>query len=106
LEKLDLSADVANNGQEAVELASLKQYHIIFMDLEMPLMDGRTAAMMIRNSALSAGCWIIALTAQVLDDGQKKIYEHNFGFSDFLTKPLRSSDLMRTLESTIPHLAL
>src|SRR5690606_9224827 len=49
LEKLGLAPDVAHNGVEAMEALSLRPYDLIFMDIEMPVMDGIKAARLIRQ---------------------------------------------------------
>ena len=85
--------DVSNNGKEAVKKASSVSYDIILMDLQMPVMDGYTAARCIREFDL--GTPIIALTASASPDMQQKALDH--GMNDSLSKPFNPNDLFETV---------
>ena len=79
-----LNADLAENGKEALELAKNNDYEIIFMDLQMPIMDGFEATQLIRE--FDQDVPIIAMSANVFADAKQKAREA--GVTDFLDKPI------------------
>lgn len=79
-----LSADLAENGKEAVELAQSNDYDMIFMDLQMPIMDGFEATRLIRE--FDKDVPIIAMSANVFADAKQRAREA--GVTDFLDKPI------------------
>lgn len=98
LEELKMSSVVVNNGQEAVELFGQDDnFDCIFMDIQMPIMDGYTATHIIRNSnkACADTIPIIAMTANAMrGDDDKSL---NAGMNAHLTKPVEFSDLAHAL---------
>jgi PAS domain S-box-containing protein len=107
LKKLGYKADVAGNGREAVErlsekLNSANAYDLIFMDVQMPIMDGRTATKIIReNSASKTKPWIVALTADALPQDMQACSES--GMNDYISKPVNIQEIMRSI-SNYQHL--
>lgn len=101
LEGLDLHVDTANNGLEAVKCCEKETYDIIFMDLEMPVMDGHEAVVTIRQK-LKFYNPIIALTAHDKDSITKTLRKE--GFSGFLKKPVSEPELFRLVYSISPAL--
>ncbi len=95
LEKVNLSADIACNGVEALERFEAQAYPLVFMDLQMPEMDGITATKHIRQMNLSPQPIIIALTANTSEEHRKASYEA--GMNDFMTKPIKLDKLRATL---------
>ena len=97
LEKLGLQITLAANGQEAIELAEKDHFDLILMDIQMPIMDGHTATMKIRQSPDNLRhIPIIALTANaMLSDRQKCL---DAGMNDFLSKPFTLAQLQAMLE--------
>jgi signal transduction histidine kinase/CheY-like chemotaxis protein len=98
LEKLGCRVDVVANGLEAVEAVRLAPYHMVFMDVQMPEMDGLAATAAIRALHLPdrRDVWIIALTANAFaEDAQRCLAA---GMNDFLAKPIRPDDLRACLE--------
>ncbi len=91
LERLGCRIDIASNGFEAIEQATTHTYDIIFMDIQMPEMDGVTAMKIIREK-LKANCPpIVAMTAYSMkDDALKFISE---GMDDYVSKPVKGTDL-------------
>lgn len=79
-----LHADLAENGKEAVELAQSNDYDMIFMDLQMPIMDGFEATSLIRE--FNKEVPIIAMSANVFADAKQRAREA--GVTDFLDKPV------------------
>lgn len=90
LQSMGLKVDIANNGQEAVEMAAKKYYNIILMDISMPVMDGLEASQhIIQNS--SSRPIIIAATANMAEVDKRKCFEA--GMNDFLSKPINQEEL-------------
>lgn len=90
----------ATNGKEAVEAAAASRFDLVYLDLQMPVMDGMQAMREMRNSG-NAGLPVVALTAQ----GFPRQREHALeaGFTDFVSKPLRARDFAANLSA---HLGL
>lgn len=101
LSSFNLHVDTADNGLEAVECCEKAAYDLIFMDLEMPEMNGHEATVKIRKT-LKFYNPIIALTAHEKDAVSKTLREA--GFSGFLKKPIEQPDLFRLLYSLSPDL--
>ncbi|TGM28951.1 PAS domain-containing hybrid sensor histidine kinase/response regulator [Leptospira levettii] len=76
----------AENGVDAVRMVSAKKPEMIFMDVQMPEMDGLEAATIIRNDKSNQQIPIIALTAGALYEERKKCFD--VGMDHFLTKPI------------------
>ena len=90
-----LLVDLANNGQEAVEMAGSAAYDLILMDMQMPKMDGLTATREIRHLLNGKPLPIIAMTANAFDTDQENCIAA--GMDDFLSKPCRPDDLYACL---------
>jgi CheY-like chemotaxis protein len=87
----------ANNGAEALEKVKTQRFAAVLMDCQMPVLDGYSAAAQIRSwEAGQSHVPIIALTAHAMRGEKEKVLAA--GMDDYLTKPLRSSVLERTLE--------
>jgi PAS domain S-box-containing protein len=93
-----LSVDCAKDGKEALRLIANKGYHMVLMDLQMPVMDGYEATKQIRQmqSAYFKKIPIIALTASAMSDTRNKVLE--IGMNDFILKPFEPDDLRQKLE--------
>ncbi|MCP5105694.1 MAG: response regulator, partial [bacterium] len=81
--------DIAENGKEAVEkyTSAPDQYDLIFMDIQMPEMDGREAAKKIRQTESVSHIPIIAMTAESMKGDREKCLEA--GMDDYISKPIR-----------------
>ncbi|TCC95805.1 response regulator [Pedobacter hiemivivus] len=95
LRKMGYSPDLAKNGQEAIEAVKQKEYEIILMDIQMPVMDGLEATQIIRKT-LKKQPIIIALTANVMTDDEETCI--NAGMNDYIRKPFKLEELMNRLE--------
>jgi len=96
LEKLGCDADLAVNGKEAVHLLSGKDYDVILMDIQMPEIDGLEATQLIRSDPEMQQPYIIAMTANVMEDDRLQCIEA--GMDDFIPKPVRIDDVSRAME--------
>jgi CheY-like chemotaxis protein len=105
LQKVGYTADVVNNGREAVEAVREKTYDVILMDLEMPEMDGLTATQVISDEWEQLSLqrhqtrtrpWIIALTAYATQEDRDRC--RRAGMNGYLTKPIRIAELERALQ--------
>jgi signal transduction histidine kinase/DNA-binding response OmpR family regulator len=89
LTKLGYSVDVAVNGLDALEALKKKLYNLVFMDCQMPKMDGYEATKNIRNSTdliNSKNIPIIAMTAYAMKQDREKCL--NSGMNDYISKPV------------------
>jgi PAS domain S-box-containing protein len=111
LEKLGCRADVAANGKEAVEMLSLLPYDLVFMDCQMPEMDGLEATEAIRRQEAkppgeSGGAQpggrtpICAMTANTMQGDREKCLEA--GMDDYIGKPVKPQDLEAVLNRWVP----
>ena len=98
LAKLGCQVDVAGDGAEGVRMALSTAYDLIYMDGQMPGMDGIEATQAIRRH--QAHPPIIALTANALAGDRERYLVA--GMDDYISKPLRASELARTLELWAP----
>ncbi|REL30543.1 two-component sensor histidine kinase BarA [Thalassotalea euphylliae] len=85
----------ACNGQEAVNLCQSEKFALIFMDIQMPVMDGITALKTIKAQTFNDETPIIAVTAHALSGEKEKLMVE--GFSSYMTKPIDESMLKHTI---------
>ncbi|MGC4104101.1 response regulator [Ferruginibacter sp.] len=94
LSKLGFEAELAENGRIAVDMAEKNNYDVIFMDMQMPEMDGLEATRMIRKT-LAVQPTIIAMTANAMKEDRDQCLES--GMDDFLSKPVKLEELVNML---------
>ncbi|SKB30286.1 hybrid sensor histidine kinase/response regulator [Daejeonella lutea] len=85
INNLGYSCDVVSNGQEVLASLERQRYDLIFMDIQMPEMDGIEATRRIRNEFKGAQPLIIAMTAAAYDDDRQSAMDA--GMDDYMTKP-------------------
>lgn len=95
LAKLGFTAVMAEDGAEAVECCRRGVFDVIFMDLQMPVMDGATATLEIRQLQMPNRPWVVALTANTRPEDRQRCQE--VGMDEFLCKPLRQKELQAAL---------
>ncbi|HOO46538.1 MAG TPA: response regulator, partial [Deltaproteobacteria bacterium] len=106
LQKAGYHVDLAENGAQALVLCKRKQYDLILMDIQMPLMDGYEATRKIRelegrlkDEVGSSGLNripIIAMTAHAIHGFREKCLE--MGMDDYIAKPLRRQELIEVVD--------
>lgn len=99
--------DTCSNGQEALNLATVNHYDVIFMDIQMPLLDGIQATQAIRKGrGPNRLTPIIAVTAHAIAGERERLMRH--GIDDYLAKPLDDNMLaeliQRFAKATVPAL--
>jgi signal transduction histidine kinase/CheY-like chemotaxis protein len=96
LEKLGIRSDVAANGREAVEMTELLPYDLVFMDCQMPEMNGYEAAAEIRRRQTpDRRVTIVAMTAHAMIESRTQCMES--GMDDFVSKPVIVEELINVL---------
>jgi len=90
------SVFIANNGREALDRLSIESFDLVFMDLQMPELDGLAATRKLRESvAYSSPPYVLALTANVSIQDLGSCLKA--GMHDYLTKPIRRKELKRAM---------
>jgi len=109
LEQFGLTADIAANGIEAIELLKLSKneqlYNLVIMDCQMPEMDGYEASQEIRKGAggsVYLSVPILAMTANAMEGDRQKCIDA--GMSDYLSKPIEPETLRNKLQKWL-HLS-
>ena len=101
MEEIGLDVDVAEDGTDAVNIMSSERgsnYDLIFMDIQMPKMDGYTATREIRtlNNSKCANIPIIAMTANAFEEDRKKAIKA--GMNGHIAKPISSDVILENLD--------
>ena len=99
LQKHGINSDIANNGEIAVTKMTAGHYDIIFMDCQMPVLDGYQATHIIRNQEESSRenkTPIIAMTGNALSGDHEKCLDA--GMDGYLSKPINKQQLAALLE--------
>ncbi len=99
LEKLGYSADIAENGEEALSALEAYPYDLVFMDCQMPVMDGYEATRQIRNPASKVRNHkipIVAMTANAMKGDSEACIDA--GMDDYISKPVDPKALITILD--------
>jgi signal transduction histidine kinase/CheY-like chemotaxis protein/HPt (histidine-containing phosphotransfer) domain-containing protein len=100
MHELDLRTAVAHDGYEAVEMAAAHDYAAIFMDCQMPGLDGLEATRRIRAAETAHRVPIIAMTARSIAGDRARYIAA--GMDDYLSKPIRPGDVVEVVERWLP----
>lgn len=98
LKKLGYPCDTVTNGQQVIEAVITHDYDIIFMDIQMPGMDGLEATQVICEIKKPPP-WIIGLTANATIESQADCIEA--GMMDYLAKPVKRADLLGAIQTAM-----
>ena len=101
LRNLGCTVDLAGNGREAIEMLGRSEYDVVFMDCEMPVMDGfeATAKIRLRADARSR-IPIIAVTAQAMQGDRERCLRA--GMDDYISKPVQTAAFAAALQRWTP----
>lgn len=103
LKKMGMHITVASNGQEGYDMWKDGAFDLIFMDIQMPVMDGYTATTLIRQHVNGTHIPIIAMTANALSGDKEKSIE--YGMTDHITKPINVKEFQQLVMSWSKELA-
>jgi len=95
LKKFSISPDVAYSGKECLEMMKIKDYDLIFMDVQMPDMDGYKLTATIRSKNLERKPIIVGVSAHAYKEDIEEAIKS--GMDDYITKPIRMDDIVRVL---------
>ncbi len=105
LERLGYSAEVADDGREALDAMRATRYDLVFMDIQMPELDGLEVTRRIRATPGGDAPAIIAMTANAMEGDREACLAA--GMNDYIAKPVRLEDLatvLQRLSATSPQL--
>ncbi len=94
--QLDVQLIVAENGQQAIELATAKKPDLILMDMQMPVLDGWKAIPKLKADERTRHIPIIAFTAQASPADKARALE--LGCSAHVSKPMEAEELVSTIK--------
>lgn len=97
---MGFTCDIAENGQQALDAVKDNPYLMVFMDCQMPVMDGYEATRQIRRWLDGRPLPIIAVTANAMEGDREKCL--SAGMDDYLAKPLRRDSLESTITRWLP----
>jgi signal transduction histidine kinase/DNA-binding response OmpR family regulator len=102
LEKMGHTVTIAPNGKDALSRLRAGSFDVVFMDVQMPEMDGLTATRKIRESEQSTGVHIpiVAMTAHAMKGDKERCLES--GMTAYISKPVSSRDVEETLRLLFP----
>jgi CheY-like chemotaxis protein len=96
LHRFGYKADIAGNGAEAIEALDIQRYDVVFMDVQMPVMDGLEATRRIRARFKSSQPYIVAMTANAMKEDREMCLDA--GMDDYLSKPIKAEEIKSAIE--------
>jgi CheY-like chemotaxis protein len=104
LQRFGYQSDLASNGMESVESVKCQKYDVVFMDVQMPDIDGLEATRRIRLLALDfPQPYIVAMTANAMKEDRELCLAA--GMDDYVSKPVRPEEIKAAIERSIDRLA-
>jgi PAS domain S-box-containing protein len=97
LKKSGCEVELAVNGQDAINKSQKRQYDVIFMDIQMPDMDGVTATKKIRELGIEELAPIVAMTAYSMKEDKERFIKS--GLDDYISKPIKATELLNKIRS-------
>jgi len=101
LEQALFNVDIANHGEEAIQMVDKNQYDCVLMDVQMPVMDGFTATRELRKDERYKALPILAMTANATHEDRQRCEEA--GMDDHIAKPIIPKVLFETLLKWVEH---
>lgn len=101
LQNRGIKVSKASNGEEALERIIREKFDIVFMDCQMPIMDGYEATRRIRKALALTGLPVIAISAKALKDERENCI--NAGMDDYISKPVKVQALEAVLSKFLPE---
>lgn len=102
LKQIGYKADYVENGQEALDLLAEESYDLIFMDCQMPILDGYEATRLLRErEGKNAHTVVVGVTAYAMKENREKCLA--VGMDDYLTKPVRMEQIAQVLAKWMPE---
>lgn len=99
LQQAGVTVHTATNGIEALEALAEQPFDLVFMDIQMPYLDGAATVQQWRNKETGPPLPIVALTAHALEEEKQQLLQQ--GFSDYLAKPASQTALLRILSKWV-----
>ncbi len=97
LRKMNCHVEIAENGRIGVDMTADNKYDIIFMDCQMPVMDGFEATKAIRTGkGNNAGTAIVAMTANAMQGDKERCIAA--GMNDYLSKPIKAAEVKAVMD--------
>lgn len=94
--------DLVKSGYEAISQAKHKKYDLIFLDIQMPEMDGKEALKKLKEkSELNSKTPVVALTAQSMKGDREELL--GAGFNEYLSKPFSQEDILKLIHRMLSH---
>ena len=104
LKQAGMIVEIANNGKEAIEVLNVREYDLVFMDVQMPVMGGYEATGLIRANEKFKDLPIIAMTAHAMSGAREACLEA--GMNDYISKPIDTVQLNKLLIKWIKPIIL
>lgn len=95
LARTEILIDVANDGEEALEMVKTKSYDLILMDIQMPKVDGYACTRLLRKGLIPASTPILAMTANATQKDMQQCLDA--GMNDYIAKPISFPELTQAL---------
>lgn len=102
LKRLNVHGELAGNGQEALDAVQQQDFDVVFMDMQMPVLDGLEATRQIRQLPELIQPQIVAMTANALQEDRTACLEA--GMDNFISKPVRLEDIRDALQAALKHI--
>jgi CheY-like chemotaxis protein len=99
LKKAGFKTTLAGNGLEAIQALQKSEFDLIFMDCQMPILDGYEATRRIKGSDRFGHIHVVAMTANSMDGDREKCLAA--GMDDYLSKPTKEADLKAAIDRAI-----
>jgi CheY-like chemotaxis protein len=101
LQRLGFTVEFATDGKQAVDMVAANRYDLVFMDCQMPVMDGYQATEQIRRTEPSERhVIIVAMTANAMQTDRQRCLDS--GMDDYISKPINKSEVIAVLNRYLP----